>query len=139
VWTGYHLVRHAAGGLLDEEDTTLLGKLVDAINDNLTPGIIRVHYLRAIRAGRFTHVDAHLVVPEYWTVDQAHEAADGFERRVLATLPFEGELAFHTDPCRQLYCATCDVQECPIRVAPFTGRQAMTVQEAVTPDIPPAA
>jgi hypothetical protein len=42
----------------------LLEKLVGAINDNLT-GIIRVHFLRAIRAGRFTHADAHLVVPEF--------------------------------------------------------------------------
>lgn len=134
-WTGFRLVRKSAGGLLDEEDSGLLEKLVGAINESLTPGIIRVHYLRAIRSGRFTHADAHLVVPEFWTVDRAHDAADGFERRMLASLAFDGELVFHTDPCRQLYCPTCDVQDCPIRVAPFTGRQAITVQEAVTPDV----
>lgn len=136
-WTGFRLVRHAAGGLLDEEDTALLERLVAAINDNLTPGVIRVHYLRAIRAGRFTHVDAHLVVPEFWTVERAHDTADSFEQRVLTSLAFEGELAFHTDPCRQLYCSRCEVQECPIRVAPFVSRQAITVQEAVAPDIVP--
>lgn len=138
VWTGYRLVRHAAGGLLDEEDRSLVEQLVAAINANLAPGIIRVHYLRAIRAGRFTHADAHLVVPEFWTVEQAHEAADAFERRVLGSLAFEGELAFHTDPCRQLYCSACDVEECPIRVAPFTERRAITLQEAVKRDVVPA-
>jgi cation diffusion facilitator family transporter len=136
-WTGSRLVRHAAGGLLDEEDTALLTRLVDAINDNLTPGIIRVHYLRAIREGRFTHVDAHLVVPEFWTVERAHEMADGFERGVLASLSFAGELVFHTDPCRQLYCSTCDVQDCPIRLAPFVGRMPISVAEAVQPDVVP--
>jgi cation diffusion facilitator family transporter len=134
-WTGFQLVRHAAGGLLDEEDTELMGKLVRALNANVTPGIIRVHYLRAIRSGRFTHVDAHLVVPEFWTVERAHETADSFERRVIESLPFEGEIAFHTDPCRQAYCTTCDVADCPIRVAPFVGRMPMTVAEAVQPDV----
>lgn len=134
--TGARLVRHAAGGLLDEEDTDLLRKLVAAINKNVLPGIIRVHYLRAIRSGRFSHVDAHLVVPEFWTVEQAHEIADAFERRVIEALPFEGEIAFHTDPCRRAYCASCDVRDCPIRVMPFVSRSPMTVEEVVQPDTP---
>jgi divalent metal cation (Fe/Co/Zn/Cd) transporter len=134
-WTGFRLVRHAAGGLLDEEDTELLQRLVAALNENLAPGIIRVHYLRAIRSGRFTHVDAHLVVPEFWTVERAHELADGFEARVIAALPFDGEIAFHTDPCRRAYCARCDIADCPIRQAPFTGRSPMTVDEVVQDDV----
>lgn len=138
VRTGYRLVRHAAGALLDEEDAHLLEQLVAAINANISTGIIRVHFLRAIRAGRFTHADAHLVVPEFWTVEQAHEAADAFERRVLASLEFDGELAFHTDPCRQLYCAACDVEPCPIRLEPFVERNAITLQEAVRRDALPA-
>jgi cation diffusion facilitator family transporter len=133
-WMGFRLVRHAAGGLLDEEDTELVGRLVAAINSNVTAGIIRVHYLRAIRAGRFTHVDAHVVVPEFWSVERAHAATDDFERRVIQSLPFEGEIAFHTDPCRQAYCAGCDVDPCPIRLAPFLSRLPITVTEAVQPD-----
>jgi cation diffusion facilitator family transporter len=136
--TGVRLVRHAAGGLLDEEDSQLLEQLVAAINANLTPGIIRVHFLRAIRSGRFTHVDAHLVVPEFWTVEQAHEAADAFERRVLASVDLDGELVFHTDPCRQLFCTSCDVTPCPIRAAPFASREPITLREAVTRDALPA-
>jgi len=135
-WTGVRLVRHAAGGLLDEEDTELLQKLVEAFNRNQTSGIIRLHYLRAIRAGRFTHVDAHLVVPEFWSVETAHDVADDFERRIFETLPSDGEIAFHTDPCRRAYCSTCDIRDCPIRVVPFTSRMPMTVAEAVQPDFP---
>lgn len=133
-FTGWRLVRHAAGGLLDEEDSELLGRIVAAINANLISGIIRVHYLRAIRAGRFTHVDAHLVVPEFWSVEQAHELADAFEARVIQALPFDGEIAFHTDPCRRAYCAHCEVEACPIRAKPFERRIAMTVEETVQDD-----
>ncbi len=134
-WTGARLVRHAAGGLLDEEDTELVRKVVNALNANLHPGIIQVHHLRAIRSGRFTHLDAHLVVPEFWTVEQAHATADDFEQRVLDSLEFDGEIAFHTDPCHRLYCAMCDVPNCPIRVEPFVGRTPLTYAQAVKPDV----
>jgi cation diffusion facilitator family transporter len=138
-WTGFRLVRHAAGGLLDEEDTELLHKLSSALNASLVPGIIRVHNLRAIRSGRFTHVDAHLVVPEFWSVDRAHDAADAFERRVIAASNLAGEIAFHTDPCRRAHCAQCDIAACSIRVEPFRSRPALTVDEIVQPDVVPAA
>ena len=134
-WTGLRLVREAAGGLLDEEDTDLLQRVVDAINQNLCPGVIRVHYLRAIRSGRFTHVDAHLVVPEFWTVERAHETCDAFEARVIEALPFAGEISFHTDPCRRAYCTGCEIENCPIRVAPFVARPPMTVEVVVQSDV----
>ena len=84
--------------------------------------IIRVHHLRAIRAGRFHHVDAHLVVPEFWTVDRAHEMAEDLAEQVIRELGVEGELAFHTDPCHRVYCAMCDLDDCPVRREPFRDR-----------------
>jgi cation diffusion facilitator family transporter len=135
-FTGLRLVRHAAGGLLDEEDSSLLDRVLAALNASLVPGIIRVHNLRAIRAGRFTHIDAHLVVPEFWTVEAAHDAADAFEREVIASGGLDGEIVFHTDPCRRAYCALCDITACPIRAEAFRARQALTVDEIVRPDAP---
>jgi len=134
IWTGLRLVRHAAGGLLDEEDTGLLQKVVHAVNANLMPGVVRVHFLRAIRSGRFTHVDAHLVVPEFWSVEQAHDFGNAFERRVMRSLDLEGEIAFHIDPCHRQYCSGCDVEPCPIRLTAYTGRTWIPLEEAVRPD-----
>ncbi|HUI25608.1 MAG TPA: cation diffusion facilitator family transporter [Candidatus Kryptonia bacterium] len=136
-WTGLRLVRGAAAGLLDEEDTELVRKLLAALNASMVPGIIRVHNLRAIRSGRFSHIDAHLVVPEFWTVERAHDAADTFEREVITGCGIEGEIVFHTDPCRRAYCARCDIADCPIRVEPFRSRPALTVEEVVKPDVVP--
>jgi cation diffusion facilitator family transporter len=134
--TGFGLVRYAAGGLLDEEDRELLEKLVQAMNTAMRPGIVRVHNTRAIRSGRFTHIDAHLVVPEFWTVKHAHDEADAFEREVIAAGALSGEIVFHTDPCRRLYCSQCELPDCPIRAEPFRQRQAMTVEEIIQPDRP---
>jgi divalent metal cation (Fe/Co/Zn/Cd) transporter len=136
MWTGFRLVRHAAGGLLDEEDTLLLNRLLGILGGHVGQGIIRVHHLRAIRAGRFHHVDAHLVVPEFWSVDRAHEVAEDLAERVIRTLGVDGELIFHTDPCHRAYCAMCDLADCPVRREPFRARPPLTLEEAVQPDMP---
>ena len=133
-FTGFRLVRHAAGGLLDEEDAALLARLVAAFDAERTDGIIRLHRLRAIRAGRFAHVDAHLIVPEHWTVEQAHDASDAFERRVIGGCAIEGEIVFHTDPCRRRLCPACDLADCPIRQHPFVSRPPLTIEEACLTD-----
>lgn len=137
LWTGFRLVRHAAGGLLDEEDTALLHRLTAALGAQVGQGIIRVHHLRAMRAGRFHHVDAHLVVPEFWTVDRAHQLSEELAARVIQELGVHGELAFHTDPCHRAYCRMCDLEDCPVRRDPFHGRTPLTVEEAVQPDPQP--
>jgi cation diffusion facilitator family transporter len=134
--TGARLVRHAAGGLLDEEDTALLNRLLEVLRDHVGQGVIRVHHLRAIRAGRFNHVDAHLVVPEFWSVERAHELAEDLAQRVIKEVGVEGELVFHTDPCHRAYCAMCDLQDCGIRRHPFRARPPLTLEEAVQPDMP---
>lgn len=132
--TGFHLVRHAAGGLLDEEDPELVARLVRAIEQNLAPGVIRVHSLRAIRAGRFHHVDAHIVVPMTWSVERAHAAGDLLEAQVMAASRLDGELSLHLDPCERSYCAWCDVADCDVRREPFRTRPPITIEEAVHPD-----
>ncbi|KRT73506.1 MAG: cation efflux system protein [Candidatus Rokubacteria bacterium CSP1-6] len=136
MWTGFRLVRHAAGGLLDEEDTLLLNRLLGVLGRHVGQGIIRVHHLRAIRAGRFHHVDAHLVVPEFWSVDRAHEVAEDLADRVIRALGVDGELIFHTDPCHRAYCPMCDLDDCPVRREPFRARPPLTLEEAVQPDMP---
>ena len=124
MWTGVRLVRQAAGGLLDEEDTPLLGRLLAILQSHVGQGVIRVHHLRAIRAGRFHHVDAHLVVPEFWSVDRAHELAETLAARVIKALGVEGELVFHTDPCHRIYCACATSTTAPCGASPSAAARA---------------
>src|SRR5688572_6729616 len=133
-WTGYRLVREAARGLLDEEDPELLERLVAVLGARLGAGFVHLHQLRARRAGRYHHVDAHLVVPEFWPVERAHAVSDELAAGVMRALGIEGELVFHTDPCWRAYCRSCDVADCPVRIEPFAARPALTLDEAVRPD-----
>jgi cation diffusion facilitator family transporter len=134
--TGFRLVRHAAGGLLDEEDPLLLKQVLGALQKYVGGGVIRVHHLRAIRSGRFQHVEAHLVVPEFWSVERAHDLSEDVATRVMRDLGAEGEMVFHTDPCHRIYCAMCDLEDCPIRREPFVKQTPLTLEEAVQPDMP---
>jgi len=136
MWTGFRLVRHAAGGLLDEEDPMLLNRVLAALQRYVGGGVIRVHHLRAIRSGRFQHVEAHLVVPEFWSVERAHDLSEEVAARIMRDLGVEGEMVFHTDPCHRIYCAVCDLEECPIRREPFREATPLTLEEAVQPDMP---
>ena len=136
MWTGVRVIRQASAGLLDEEDTALLDRLLVVLEPHLGQGVIRVHHLRAIRAGRFHHVDAHLVVPEFWTVERSHELAEDLAERVMKELGVDGEMILHTDPCHRIYCRMCDLDDCPVRREPFGGRPRLTLDEAVQPDMP---
>lgn len=134
LYAGWKLVRMAAGGLLDEEDPELLARLVDELDRHVGEGVISVHYLRAIRAGRYHHVSGHLVVPEFWSVERAHDVAERVAARVIRQLGIEGELDFHTDPCHRAYCSGCDLETCAVRAQSFQGHVALTVDAAVAPD-----
>lgn len=95
--TGWKLVVESASGLLDTEDPKLLEKLVRAFNECDLDGIGGVHHLRAIRSGNVVHVDAHVYVPEDWTVARAHVASHELERIVKEKSGIVGEIALHLD------------------------------------------
>lgn len=121
-WTGGKLLRQAARGLLDEMNPVLVDEIAAGLEAGRRSGIIDVHDLRAINVGDRSHVDLHVVVPEFWTVDRSHDEMDSFEERVRAARAPRVELQFHVDPCAQAYCARCDLADCAIRRAPFAGR-----------------
>jgi len=134
--TGFGLVRESAAALLDEEDSTTIGPIVKALGEMLKKGVdetgvITVHGLRAIRSGRYTHVDIHLVVPEYVPVSAAHDKTERFEKKLIAASGLEGELHVHIDPCRRKYCARCTDSACPIRAEPLIAAVTLTAEEAV--------
>lgn len=118
----YKIVRKSVSGLTDEIDQDSLHELALAIQKNVKPGIINIHNLRSIRSGNFHHIDAHLIIPEFWDVAKAHKVTHEFEKRVVEDYPYDGEFAFHLDPCGRKYCQACDVSDCPVRQSSFQKR-----------------
>lgn len=127
-YSGFKIVRESLGGLLDAQDLGSLELLAAALKKNRVPAVIDIHHMRVIRSGRFHHVDAHMVVPEYWDVAQVHEMTQGFEARVVKDYEFDGELAFHLDPCKKSFCAHCEMPQCPIRLQSFQSLPDFSVK-----------
>ena len=133
---GYGLVRKSIGGLLDEEEVEVLERMRELILKNPEEGIIQVHHLRVLRSGQYHHVDAHVVVPEFWSVEEAHDRTIAYEKKIFNQYEYIGEFHFHTDPCRKLYCQFCDVEECPVRKEAFIKRREMSLKELTDQDEP---
>ncbi|HPI40965.1 MAG TPA: cation diffusion facilitator family transporter [Pseudobdellovibrionaceae bacterium] len=128
---GYRILRRSLNALIDGADETILDELVQSLNKNRREGIIDIHHLRTIRSGRFHHVDAHLVVPENWDISKVHHWVHEYEREVVKDYKFEGEIAFHLDPCKRKYCEMCNVEKCEIRQKAFLQKHPFVVSEAI--------
>lgn len=134
VRTGFKLVQNSSSALLDSEDPETLGKLVDTLNQLDRAEIITVHGLRTMRSGRYTHIDAHVVIPEFLSVREGHDLVERHCQDVLRSMGLEGEFHSHVDPCRRAHCASCQVVDCPVRRVPFQSRERLTLESVVELD-----
>jgi len=128
--TGFRLVKESSQALLDMEDPDILDKVLVAMNQTRPEDIIALHELRTFRSGRYTHVDVHMVVPEFYPVRQAHDLCEEFGRKSLLAGGIEGEVHTHVDPCARLYCDRCPVQPCLIRKTSKTADGTFTLEDA---------
>jgi len=131
-YTGFKLVRSSSAALLDTEDPDMVQRLVAAINQVRSKDIVAIHELRALRSGRYIHVDIHIMIPEFYGIGQGHELADRFGKAVLEVAGIEGELHTHVDPCVKTFCDQCEVDPCPVRAQPQTNESTITMDQAVS-------
>ncbi len=130
---GYKVLRESFSGLTDELDPQILNELSKAfqkvMNDGQSPGLIDIHDVKFIRSGNFHHVDAHLVVPRFWDVGKTHIFQEELEKNIVTAYRFDGEVAFHIDPCGPEDCVTCDYKNCPVRSEAFVQRKSFTPEQ----------
>jgi len=135
-YSGYKIVRRSAGALMDEIEPESLKELAKAFQQHRKPWVVDIHNLKVIRSGHFHHIDGHLAVPEFWDVAKTHKHADEFERAVVEAYPFDGEIAFHVDPCERKYCAHCEMLDCPIRQHKFESAKVFSVESLTRGPMP---
>lgn len=136
--TGSVLIRESARGLMDETDEDVVEQVADALEKARVPGIIEVHDLKAINLANFHHIDLHVVVPEFWSVEHAHGELDAYQGRMLVHHDKAGELQFHMDPCERAYCTRCDLVDCAVRAEPFQEHIPFTAERVIEGPQPPA-
>jgi len=138
-YSGYGIVRKSVGALIDEVDLKVIEEFTQALkkasafgaSGSSTFEAIDFHNVRLIRSGHFHHADAHVVLPEFWTVHESHEVSTALENRMKEFYPYDLEVAFHVDPCLRKYCSGCSLSSCQIRQEPFLKKREWTAKELI--------
>jgi len=98
LWTGFGLVRRSIRGLLDPaisaEDQNEVTKLFTEYSRRYG---VSFHALRTRQAGARQFVSFHLLVPDAWTVLQAHQLSEEIESRIRSMVPNAGVFT-HIEP-----------------------------------------
>ena len=76
IYTGYKILRTSIAGMMDEADVKMLYRMVEVLNTNRRENWVDLHNLRVIKYGSVLHVDAHLTVPWFLNVHEAHKEID---------------------------------------------------------------
>ncbi len=121
-YSGTKILIRSGNALLDAHDDETLQGIAKLFEKHYEPGVIDIHYTRVIRSGPFHHIDCHLVIPEFWSVADAHDFSERYEKNIVDDYPIAAEFHFHLDPCRQVYCKQCEIKNCPIRKDTFNKR-----------------
>ncbi len=132
MYTGYTIIRQSVEGIMDKADTELLSKLVDFLNRNRNTNWIDLHNVRIIKYGSVLHLDAHLTVPWYLNVHQAHNEIDQLSALIKKEFGEAVELFVHTDGCLDFSCYVCGVNDCHVRKHAQRERVEWTVENVIS-------
>lgn len=98
VWTGLRLMRRSWRGLLDAaiptEDTGEVTKLFAEYSKRYG---VSFHALRTRQAGKRRFISFHLLVPDAWSVAQAHRLSEEIEERIRSLVP-NASIFTHIEP-----------------------------------------
>lgn len=112
---GIQEIRKSVAGIMDEADFELLRELINEIDSSRKENWIDLHNLRAQKFGKRLHIDCHVTLPYYLTVEEAHDEIDRLELLTKEKHAGGLEMFIHTDPCRPKSCRICSKSDCKVR------------------------
>lgn len=132
LYNGYKIVRQSIAGIMDETDQVLLTKMVDVLNQNRKENWIDLHNVRIIKYGPVLHLDAHITIPWYLNVHEAHNEIDALAALVRKEFGESLELYVHSDGCLDFSCRICQKQDCAVRKHPYERKVKWTINNIST-------
>jgi cation diffusion facilitator family transporter len=118
-YTGYKLIRKSLVGIMDETDTDIIIPIITEVNNRRRDPWIDIHNLRVIQYGSMLHIDCHVTMPWYYTLEQTHTEIDTIAHIINEFYHFPVEVFIHPDPCVPQSCKLCQVADCKVRQHPF--------------------
>ncbi len=98
VWTGVKLMRRSFAGLMDAAiPADELAEIEKIFAEYRRRYAVEFHALRTRQAGSRRFVTFHLLVPDAWTVERAHQLSEEIEERIRSLVP-SAILTTHIEP-----------------------------------------
>ena len=98
IWTGIGLVRRSVAGLLDaaisRDDQDEVTRIFKEYSRRYG---VTFHAFRTRQAGARRFISFHLLVPDEWTVQRAHQLSEEIEERIRSLVPNSGVFV-HIEP-----------------------------------------
>jgi cation diffusion facilitator family transporter len=101
IWSGVHIVRMSALGLMDTALSVDEQNLVRKVLEKYTKNGVEYHALRTRQSGSRKFVSVHIIVPGRWTVQRGHRLLESIEadvRHVLQSVTIFTHLESLNDP-----------------------------------------
>ncbi len=120
---GFKTLRDSVNDLLDKADFEKINHLIDLLNKNRKTEWIDVHNLRVLKYGETLHVDCHITLPWYQSLEESHSQVDSVEQLIKKDFDREIEFFIHADPCvPPTSCSVCQIGNCKERKADFVKK-----------------
>lgn len=128
MFTGFRVFRRSVAGIMDEADMGLGSSVIVLVEANRQPQWVDLHNFRMIKYGALLHIDCHVTLPWYYSLEKAHHEINAMEQLVNERIGREVELFIHMDPCLPSSCAICALKHCPERKELFKRRVTWTLE-----------
>lgn len=134
IFVGYKIVRKSLSGIMDEQDIKLVEKVATILEDNREEDWIDVHNMKIQQFGANLHIDAHITLPYYYSLRDAHQEMEKMILVLVKNAKRQIEFNFHMDDCKPKSCEVCQLKNCPVREKAFVKRITWTAQNITQPD-----
>jgi cation diffusion facilitator family transporter len=132
IYTGYKILKSSFDGIMDKADTALLKEVIETLQENRNENWVDLHNLRILKYGSILHLDAHLTVPWYFNVHEAHNEVEKLDNLVKEKYGESIELFIHTDGCLDFSCAICTKHPCTVRKSEFEKTIHWNVENVIS-------
>jgi cation diffusion facilitator family transporter len=128
---GWRMLRRSISGLMDETDTAIVAEVIAEMQAQRRAPWIDVHNLRVQRYGANLHIDCHMQMPYYFTLEEVHSQLFDIEELIKERFAVDVEMFVHADPCTFAACSLCLMAECPVRLHPFRHEVIWDIHNAI--------
>ncbi|UPQ74864.1 cation diffusion facilitator family transporter [Chryseobacterium nepalense] len=134
IYIGYKIIRKSLSGIMDEQDPDLLNQIIKVLEENRRTEWIDVHNMKIQQFGANLHIDAHITLPWYYSLRDAHNEMEKMIILLAKNTKRSVEFNFHMDDCKPISCPICQIADCPVRERDFVKRVTWTPENVTCID-----